>query len=161
MISKEDITKFISEKLEELNIFVVDIQTNTQNKLKVFLDSDEGVSIDKCVIISKAIESSLDRDVEDFELEVSSYGLLSPFVLPLHFKKNIDKEVKVVKTDGVLEKGILKSFELSDDKETVLSVDLMQENDDLGYDFNIQEESLAIIKIKNQEIKNISLVSAF
>ena len=161
MISKEEITKFISEKLEELSIFVVDIQINTQNRIKIFLDSEQGVSIDSCIKISKTLENNLDRDVEDFELEVSSYGVFSPFVLPIHYKKNLNKEVKIIKTDGLQEKGLLSKIELSDDSKSVISIEIIQTKKvklEGKKRKSIIEESL---KITNQEIKNISLVSAF
>ncbi len=161
MISKEDITKIISEKIEELNVFVVEIQTNTQNSIKIFLDSEKGVPIDKCVKISKELENNLDRDIEDFELEVSSYGFMSPFKLPLHYLKNINKEVKVVKDKGDVEKGILKNIEFTQDKKDIISIELLQEKKvklEGKKRKSIIEKSL---KIFNNEIKNISLVSAF
>ena len=58
------------------------------------LIAPEGVTIEECAKVSRIIESGLDREIEDFELEVSSPGLNSPFkVLPQYFK-NIGKECR-------------------------------------------------------------------
>ncbi|MBN1252093.1 MAG: ribosome assembly cofactor RimP [Bacteroidales bacterium] len=161
MISEEKIIKLASEKLEELSIFIVDIQTNTQNKIKVLLDSEKGVTIKDCVEISRAIEHNLDREIEDFELEVSSYGLFSPLILPLQFKKNMNKEVNVKKKDGIVEKGILSNIEFSDDEKSVESIELKQIkkiNIKGKKKKSIIEEA---VKITIQEINEIILVSAF
>jgi len=161
MISKEDITKIISEKLKELDVFVVDIQTNRQNNIKIFLDSEEEVPISKCVKISKELENNLDRDDEDFELEVSSYGFMSHFVLPLHFIKNINKEVKIVKIDGTVEKGILSKINFTEDKKTIISIELLQKKKVKLEGKKRKSIIEEFIKITDNEIKSISLVSAF
>ncbi len=161
MISKEYITKIILKKTEELEVFIVDIQTNIQNNIKIFLDSEDGVSINKCVQISKEIENNLDRNIEDFELEVSSYGFMSPFKLPLHYLKNINKEVKVVNNNGAFEKGILNSVKLSKDKKNVISVEILQKKK-VKLENKKRKTTIEELKtIENNKIKNISLVSAF
>lgn len=109
MITKEQIENIISEKLEQDNVFVVDLLVTTSNKIALEIDSNTGVNISYCVEISRLIEGSFDREVEDFELEVSSSSLSQPFkVLPQYFK-NIGNEVKVTVREGKPLTGVLKS----------------------------------------------------
>ncbi len=85
------------------------------------VDSEKGITIDHCIQISRQIEGNLDREEEDFELQVSSAGLGLPFKVRRQFIKNIDQEVEVVLKDGQKMEGILKSvaeegFELETSK---------------------------------------------
>jgi len=70
------------------------------NKIIVLIDRDGGVNIRQCVEVSRFIEKSLDRDAEDFELEVSSAGLDQPFRVLRQYQKNMGKEVDVKLKDG-------------------------------------------------------------
>ena len=78
MITKEKILDIIQQKIEEDNYFIVEVDIKPGGRIVVLIDGDEGVSIDYCISISRLIEQSLDRDTEDFELEVSSPGLGQP-----------------------------------------------------------------------------------
>lgn len=77
------------------------------NKIIVLIDREGGVGINQCVEVSRFIEKSLDRDAEDFELEVSSAGLDAPFKVLRQYQKNIGKEVDVKLADGKKVKGQL------------------------------------------------------
>jgi len=107
MINEELIRSLIEEKLTD-DIFVVDIQVSAGNAISVLIDSDKGLSIDQCVAFSRQIEHNLDRDAEDFELEVSSPGLTHPFKVLRQYQKNIGREVEIATTDGSKHTGILK-----------------------------------------------------
>lgn len=101
MIKKETIKKLAQERIDELDngTFLVDITVSLGNKILVEIDNlNEGVSIKDCVSVSRNIEHNLDRETEDFELEVSSPGLTKPFKVMEQYKKNIGKDVKVVLT---------------------------------------------------------------
>jgi ribosome maturation factor RimP len=75
----------------------------------VLLDGDNGITIDRCVKVSRAIEQSFDREEEDFELEVASAGLSESLKLPRQYKKNVGRSLEVVKADGQKIKGLLLS----------------------------------------------------
>jgi len=107
MINKELIRSLIDEKLTD-DMFVVDIQVSTGNAISVLIDSDNGLSIDQCVAFSRQIEHNLDRDEEDFQLEVSSPGLTQPFKVLRQYQKNIGREIEVTTNDGDKHTGILK-----------------------------------------------------
>ncbi len=107
MITKEQIQYLIAEKIEEDNCFIVDIKVSSGNKITVLIDSIDGINIDYCIQISRLIEGNLDREVEDFELEVSTPGLGQPLKVLPQFIKNKGQEVEVILFDGVPYKGIL------------------------------------------------------
>jgi len=109
MIDKNLITDIVQESLLRSDIFLVDVNVRPGNIIVVEIDSNDGVSIDDCVRISKEIESKLNRDEEDFELEVGSAGITSPFKIPQQYSKNIGNEVEVLTKDGQKLSGILKS----------------------------------------------------
>lgn len=101
MISSTLIQDFLSGELERRNLFLVEAVVGPGNKIAVFIDSMQGVTIDECIAVSRYLESKLDRNSEDFELEVSSPGLDKPLMLPVQFVKNKGRMLDVVKTDGI------------------------------------------------------------
>ena len=107
MITKEKIEKIIAPKLEQDGLFLVDILVSSTNNITVHVDSMQGVSIEKCIEISRLIESNLNRDIEDFELEVSSPGLGQPLKVLQQYEKNIDREVEILLANGKKETGKL------------------------------------------------------
>ena len=107
MVNKAKIEELVKEKLGE-KAFLVDVQLSASNVIKVFVDSFDGLTIDRCVEISRHIEHSLDRDNEDFELQVSSPGLTESFKVKEQYLKNVDREVEVITTEGTRLTGLLK-----------------------------------------------------
>jgi len=107
MIDKVKIAELVNEKLTD-DQFLVEVTVSSSNVIHVMVDSDTGISINQIVEISRFIESNLDREVEDFELSVFSAGLSEPFSLVRQYKKNIDKEIDVLLTNGQKLTGILK-----------------------------------------------------
>ena len=72
----QKVEDLLSMALEEHpNIFLVDLKISTDKSIKVILDGDKEVNVRDCINISRAIESTLDRDEEDFSLEVASAGV--------------------------------------------------------------------------------------
>jgi len=108
MIAKEKVQFLVEEVLSD-DMFIVDITVGAANQILVLVDSDAGISVGECVQISRHVEGSLDREVEDFSLEVSSPGLSTPFKVLRQYLKNIGREVEVVTNGGEKQKGILKS----------------------------------------------------
>ena len=126
MIEKELIKDITEKYLEGTTMFLVDVVVKPGNAIVVEVDSDEGVSIDDCIALSRNIESHLDRDAEDFELEVGSAGITSPLKIPRQYKKNIGNEVEVLTKKGQKLSGVLKSC---DDNSFVVSVTKMVKPD--------------------------------
>lgn len=99
MINKEKIEELAIERINELNkgLFIVELSISSNNSILLELDAEEGnVSIEDCVSVSRNIEHNLDREEEDFELQVSSAGLDKPFRVLQQYIKNVGNEVKVL-----------------------------------------------------------------
>ena len=105
MINEQNIQNLINEKLSETDVFLVECRVKTGNKIRVFIDSERGVTIEDCIALSRHIEGNLDREKEDFALDVSSAGLDLPLRMPRQFKKNIGRAVHVILNDGTEIKG--------------------------------------------------------
>ena len=107
MIKEEFIRNLAEQHIVGTDKFIVEVKVKQGNRIMVFMDADNGVTIDDCVKLSRLIESNLDRNTEDFELEVSSAGLDFPLTSARQFKKNIGKEVKVILKGGITKTGML------------------------------------------------------
>ena len=81
MIEEERVQQLAREKVLELGGFLVSAKVSEQNVINVFVDKAVGISIRECLQISRYIENELDREIEDFDLSVSSPGLTNPFLV--------------------------------------------------------------------------------
>jgi len=88
---------------EDESLFLIDFSISTDNKIKVIIDGDEGVTVKDCIKISRAIEHNLDREEEDFSLEVASAGATAELIMPRQYKKNIGRKLEVVTDEGEFE----------------------------------------------------------
>jgi len=109
MIDKNVVRTIVEEWLEGKDYFLVDVEISTDNRIVVEIDHADGVWIEDCVELSKFIEERLNRDEEDFELEVGSAGLGQPFKVAQQYVNFIGKEVEVLGADGKKVQGVLKS----------------------------------------------------
>ncbi len=113
MIEKEVVTQLVEEHLQASNAYLVDVAIKPGNYIVVEIDSDESVSIDDCVALSQYIEAHLDRDVEDYELEVGSAGITSTFKVLRQYQKNIGNEVEMLLKSGTKKVGVLTAVDIS------------------------------------------------
>ena len=98
----QKIEDLLSMALEEYpNIFLVDLKISADKSIKLILDGDEEINVKDCINISRAIEGALDRDEEDFSLEVASAGVGSPLKFPRQYHKNLGRKLEVVSTEGL------------------------------------------------------------
>lgn len=107
MIDKAYIEKLVQEKIEGSDLFLVEIKIDTMNNINIYVDSINGVNIVTCVGISRHVESSLDREEEDFSLEVSSPGIGAPFKVFQQYEKVLNKTVEVLFNNGTKLEGTL------------------------------------------------------
>ena len=119
MIDKTALTQFIEQQLEETDLYLVDIAVTPDNVITVEIDSDSPVDIDECIALSRKIEEAFDREEEDYELEVGSAGITSPFKVVRQYQKNIGNEVEVIARDGRKYTGVLR--EAGSDSFTIIS----------------------------------------
>ena len=108
MIDRNIVSGIVNEWLEDKEYFLVDIEVTPDNKIVVEIDHAEGVWIDDCVELSRFIESKLDREQEDYELEVGSAGIGQPFKVLQQYLIHIGQEVEVLTKEGKKLEGVLK-----------------------------------------------------
>ena len=95
MISKELISSLVEESLQGTDLFLVEVKVKPANVIEVYVDADSAVNIDQCVAVSRYVEGKLDRDAEDFELNVYSWGLSGALRLDRQLQKYVGKDVEV------------------------------------------------------------------
>ena len=107
MIDKNTVKTIVDEWLADKEYFLVDINVSTQNEIVVEIDHKDGVWIDDCCELSRFIEQHLDRDIEDYELEVGSAGIGQPFKITQQYINNVGNTVEALTKDGKKLKGTL------------------------------------------------------
>ncbi|MGN0213431.1 MAG: ribosome assembly cofactor RimP [Muribaculaceae bacterium] len=111
MIERQAIAEVVKATMGD-DLFLVDVTIDGDNRIVVEIDSYEGsVSIDDCVAITRAVEQTFNRDQEDYELEVGSAGLTSPFKVKAQYEKNIGNDVEVLTKQGEKLKGVLSNVD--------------------------------------------------
>jgi ribosome maturation factor RimP len=100
---------------EKPALFLVDVRIKPTNNIKVFVDGDEGVSIESCVAINRKLYKRIEElgmyPGGDFSLEVSSPGLDEPLKMHRQYQKNVGRHVEVVKVEGEVVGGVLRKVE--------------------------------------------------
>lgn len=101
---KERVKELLEIGLEENpSLFLIDFTMGADNSIHVVIDGDNGVTVDDCIKISRAIEHNLDREEEDFSLEVASSGATAPLIMPRQYHKNIGRFLEVQTVDDKYE----------------------------------------------------------
>ncbi|MBK7710106.1 MAG: ribosome assembly cofactor RimP [Bacteroidales bacterium] len=150
MTDKEHIKGLVEEFIKGTGMFLVAVKVSSANRITVLADKNEGITIEECVAIHRHIENNLDREKEDFELQVSSPGLDLPFGVIEQYIKNQGRKVEVVENDGSKIAGILKNvttggFEL----ETEVKVKgKAKEVKDISFNFDQVKTTRVILIIK-------------
>ena len=144
MIDKEKVQSVVSQELEGTDLFLVDLKIGKDNKISVFIDGDNGVTIQNCIDLSRKIESNFDREVEDFELSVFSSGVGEPLKLNRQYKKNIGRNIEVI-TNEEGEK-IVGELLIVDEEKIVVKVQPKKKKDP------IVEKEILIDNIKESKI---------
>jgi ribosome maturation factor RimP len=111
MISKQKIADLIEEQMHGTDHFLVELNVSATNHISVYIDGDHGVTIADCVAVSRKIEFNLDREEEDFELDVSSAGLDLGLRHIRQYLKNIGRSVDVKLNDGTKITAVLKAVD--------------------------------------------------
>lgn len=107
MTFKEKVSGVVNEALmQKPSLFLIDLTITDAYKIIVTLDGDNGVILQDCIDISRAIEGGLDREEQDFSMEVASAGATSPLKMPRQFKKNIGRKLKVITATEKIEADI-------------------------------------------------------
>ena len=150
MIEKQKIQGLVEEFLKGTGLFLITVKISNANRIIVLADKNEGITIDECAAIHRHIEMNLDRETEDFELQVSSPGLDLPFGVIEQYFKNVGRKVEVIDNEGTKLTGILKNvteggFEL----ETEFKVKgKAKELKDVSFNFEQIKSTRVILTIK-------------
>lgn len=107
MITADTIRQLAEAHLEGTPGFLVDVRVAEGNQIRILLDHDASTSIEDCMALHRHLESELDRNVEDFSLDVSSPGLDQPLKLHRQYVKNIGRTVQVKPVEGAKVEGEL------------------------------------------------------
>jgi ribosome maturation factor RimP len=149
MIEKGKIERLVTDFINGTGVFLVAIKVSSSNRITVLVDTMQGIRIDECAALHRYLEKNLDRDAEDFELQVSSPGLDMPFGVIEQYHKNEGRRVEVTDMDGIKSNGILKNvtaggFEL----ETEVRVKgKPKETKDISFNFDQVKSTIVVLTI--------------
>ena len=107
MIDKQKVKELAEEWLQDKDYFLVETNVDADNRITVEIDHKDGVWIEDCCELSKFIESKLDRDVEDYELEVGSAGIGQPFKVVQQYVNSIGYDVELLTAAGKKMEGCI------------------------------------------------------
>jgi ribosome maturation factor RimP len=107
MITQETVTRLIEDKIAGSDIFIVDVTVRPGNVIDVTLDGDSGVTIEACTDVHRHLLHEMDREVEDYSLEVSSPDLTKPLKVVRQYIKNVGRDLAVKKPDKTKIEGEL------------------------------------------------------
>lgn len=153
MTFKEKVSEQIGKALEaNPSLFLVDLQISEAFKISVSLDGDNGVNLQDCIDVSRFIENNLDREEQDFSLEVASAGVSSPLKSVRQYKKNIGRTLKVktisetieAKLEAVNDEFITLSWSSREPKKIGKGKETVQHNREVPYS-EIKEAIVTII----------------
>lgn len=153
MIDIEKMREFIEATLSGSENYLVDLSVSGSNEIRVELDNDRGVDIDDCISLTRSIEGAFDRDEEDYELEVGSSGLTSPFKVERQYRKNIGNPVEVLTKDGRKLHGVLKGadgegFEITIEEKVKSEGDKRAHLEEVDYRFGYGEVKSVVYDLK-------------
>ncbi|WP_396145293.1 ribosome assembly cofactor RimP [Flavobacterium sp.] len=118
MTFKEQVEQQLNNSLlEKPSLFLIDISISDSYKIVVTLDGDNGVTLQDCIDVTRAIEGNLDREAQDYSLEVASVGVGSPLKLVRQYIKNIGRTLIVKTNEATIEAALT----AADDTKIVLS----------------------------------------
>tara|TARA_B100000809_G_C15109120_1_gene519874 strand:- start:1010 stop:1474 length:465 start_codon:yes stop_codon:yes gene_type:complete len=105
---RDTVNNLLDEALEEReDLFLISLDVLSDNAIKIIIDGDKGVIVEDCIFISRAIENNLDREEQDFSLEVLSAGATEPLVSIRQYMKNIGRTLSVKTKENETIEGAL------------------------------------------------------
>ncbi len=147
--SLKKIEDFIAEYTSKSEtIFPVETKISSANDIKVFIDADDGITIEKCTLLNKALYKYIEETGlfpnGNFSLEVSSPGVDEPLKLHRQYQKNIGRRVEVQQTDGSKIEGML----LKADDDTII----VEEKNGRGNKTVIKTTTISFNEIKHTKV---------
>ena len=157
MIAKKEIIRLAQERIDELDNgnYLVDVNISSKNAINVRMDNLKGgVSVKDCVSVSRNIEHNLDREQEDFELQVSSPGIDQPFMVHQQYTKNVGRDVTVTtKSEEVITGELIKA-----NQEEISIKEIKTEKNKLT---NKKQQVETIHQLLMSEVRETKLIISF
>jgi ribosome maturation factor RimP len=111
MIDSQKVKELVTQAITKEEAFLIDLNISSDDRIKVLVDHLDGISIDQLIRISRFVERSLDEDGDEFQIEVSSPGVGSPFTVKEQYIKSVGRPVKVILNNGLELNGDFTKFE--------------------------------------------------
>ncbi len=152
-MNKKIIISLVNEAIEENNsLFLIDLLFLTENSIKVVVDGNKGVPLSECIRISRHVEHNLDREEEDFSLEVTTPTITDPLVDLRQYNKNIDRTLKVKTVNDKFEGKLI---EVSDNDITLQWKTREPKPIGKGKVTVVKEKKIPLNEIKQAKVKII------
>jgi ribosome maturation factor RimP len=152
-MKKELVEHYVLEALsEDSSLFLIDLEILQDNKIAIVIDGDNGVPLNECIRVSRAVEGNLDREEEDFSLEVSSPDITKPLKVKRQYAKNKGRTLKVKtqeesfegKLEEVSDEGILLTWKTREPKPLGKGKVTVEKKENITYN-NIVEAKVKLI----------------
>ncbi|MBK8367776.1 MAG: ribosome assembly cofactor RimP [Bacteroidetes bacterium] len=151
MIKKETIVNLINEHFAGTDKFLVDVKILKGSVIEIYIDAPNHILIADCVELSRFVEGNLDREKEDFELQVSSPGATEAFKVVAQYKKYVGTKVKTVTKEGIKHEGTLMS---ADDNGFVIE-ETRREKKPVGKGNHTVVENITLTYNQTKETKSV------
>ena len=152
MISEKRVQELVEEKIKGSELFIVEVKVSGGNRINIALDRPKKLNVGDCAEVSRYVEAGLNRDVEDFEITVSSPGLEQPLKVLNQFLKHQGRNVRVVLKDGRLLRG-----KMTVANEDGITLEVFRENKKK----NKEQTQNEIVNLKYPEIKETKIEITF
>ena len=107
----ETIIRAIFEEGRCGDYYLVDLEVTPAHHISVYVDGDQGVSLEVCTRISRELETVLDTEPTldgGYTLEVSSPGVSRPLKFPRQYPKHVGRTLRIDLLSGGHVEGVLK-----------------------------------------------------
>jgi ribosome maturation factor RimP len=151
MIKKQTIVDLINEHFSGSDKFLVEVKVAAGNKIEIYIDAPNHITISDCVALSRHVEGSLDREKEDFELQVSSPGATETFKVLQQYKKYVGTKVQTTTVEGKKHQGTL----LSADDEKFVIEETRKEKKPIGKGNHTVTEQITLTYKSIKETKSV------
>jgi len=152
MISETRVKELVEEKIKGTELFIVEVKVSGGNRIAIAIDRPTKLNVGDCAEVSRYVEAGLNRDVEDFELTVSSPGLDLPLRVLKQYEKYTGRNIRVVLKDGRLLRGKMTAA-----NEDGIMLELFRENKKKNKEQTINET----VNLKYPEIKETKIEISF
>ena len=140
MIDTKKVEQIANEYLQCKEIYLVGVKVTKNNVITVIIDGDRAVVVEDCIALSRFIETKLDRNIEDYELTVTSFGLGEYFTMKRQYNKNIGENLEIVNLENEKIFGILKAV-----NEDNITIENKKKKEDIVINFDDIEKARVII----------------